>query len=243
MSYSGNFVVTILHCGHVQRETGDRTVVMPDGTEYGVRLRNKHDRRAVGELLIDGESQGSFVVPARSYVDIYRSAEKDRAFKLVHADSTEALDVGKDSSPPNGIVEVRFRLERMRPEVYYPKTPYVPNVYPRKYEQLEPYRYKSSLVRSFNPELSATFNCCSSMPRAGEVGVTVEGSETGQRFSSTSLELESGWTTVLVFLRVTTKGFSGEKGCSVSDDPFCGKCGKKKGAASDNFCRQCGTRF
>lgn len=117
MVYSQKFVACVLVNGEPQRELANGTVPIPFGTEYALRFRNKHDRRAVVQIFIDGEnvSGGGYVIQPRSSVDIRRHADKDVAFKFVSLDSPEAVDHGKNG--PNtdkikGTIEARFFLEK-----------------------------------------------------------------------------------------------------------------------------------
>jgi len=109
-----------------QKELANGTVSLPFGTEYALRLRNKHDRRAVVKIYIDGEniSGGGYVVNAHSHVDIKRHHDKDRAFKFVSLDSAEAVDFGKNGPNPDkvkGTIEAHFFLEKKQelPKIVY----------------------------------------------------------------------------------------------------------------------------
>ena len=120
MVYNQRFVISVLVNGKVQKEFNDGTVELPFGSEYVIRLRNKHkDRRAVCKLYVDGEerSNDGYVIPPRSYVDI-RNDSYHQSFKLVASDSVEAQDEGKDKDNTernNGVIEGRFYLETEPP--------------------------------------------------------------------------------------------------------------------------------
>lgn len=124
MVYSNKFVICVLVHGQPQKELSNGTVSLPFGTEYALRLRNKNNRRAVAKIYIDGEnvSGGGYVVGAHDYVDIKRHHDIDRAFKFVSLDSPDAVDHGKNGPNPDkvkGTIEVRFYLEKERPQVIY----------------------------------------------------------------------------------------------------------------------------
>ena len=118
MVHSSNFVLCLLINGRVQKDRKNGTVELPFGTEYGLRLRNRHkSRRAVAHIYIDGEkvSGPGYIIDVNDFSDIKRHHDKDRAFKFVDLDSEEAYDAGKDG--PNedkekGTIEVRFHLEK-----------------------------------------------------------------------------------------------------------------------------------
>jgi hypothetical protein len=143
--YSNKFVLCILVNGQVQKDLANGEVHIPFGSEYAVRLRNKNNRRAVVDLVIDGETVGSFVVKANNHLDVKRWADKDVAFKFVDLESPDAYDHGKQGANPDklkGTVEARFRLEKENPKVehihhYYPypmpvvTLPITPQPYPK----------------------------------------------------------------------------------------------------------------
>lgn len=121
--YSNKFVLCVLVNGHPAKELANGVVKIPFG-EYALRFRNKHDRRAVVKITIDGENVGGegYIIPANSYVDIERWADKPVKFKFVALDSEEAIDFGKNG--PNedkvkGTIEARFYLEKEAPKVFY----------------------------------------------------------------------------------------------------------------------------
>jgi hypothetical protein len=144
MVYSQKFVACVLVNGVPQRELANGTVPIPFGVEYALRFRNKHDRRAVVQIFIDGEnvSGAGYVIQPRSSIDIRRHSGKDVAFKFVSLDSPEAIDHGKNG--PNqdkvkGTIEARFFLEKQHPPAttviehhhhHYPKPVYPRPVHP-----------------------------------------------------------------------------------------------------------------
>jgi hypothetical protein len=97
MMYSNKFVMCVLVNGQPQTEKANWVVTLPFGSEYALRFRNKHSRRAVVQIYIDGEnvSGAGYVVPANDYVDIKRHHDKDRAFKFVSLDSPEQWTPGR----------------------------------------------------------------------------------------------------------------------------------------------------
>ncbi len=125
MAYSNRFVVNVLVNGQIQKELQSGQVGIPFGSEYALRFRNKHNRRACVKFFIDGEnvSGNGYIIPANDYVDIERHHAIDRAFKFVELDSLEAQDAGKNG--PNidgskGVVEARFYLEKKNKWVQKP---------------------------------------------------------------------------------------------------------------------------
>jgi hypothetical protein len=122
MAFSNQFVLSVLVDGNIQEELSNGEVHIPFG-EYALRLRNRNSRRAVVKIFIDGEnvSEGGYVVEANDHVDIYRHANRDRAFKFVSLDSQDAKDAGKgweNKDKTKGTIEARFYLERFVQQPY-----------------------------------------------------------------------------------------------------------------------------
>ncbi len=217
MMYQGKFVLTILVDNKVQKDK-DGKVQLPFGAQYGVRLRNKHDRRAVCKLSIDGEnvSEGGFIIPANDFVDILTASQKDAAFLFTSIDSEAAYDHGKNELPTSlrGEVRAEFALEReyiqkvIRQSDVWTKSspsPSWPSVSPTCStggvttqsaggQSLRP----MSMLRgmSFAPETKTS----GGMDFADMDGCTVEGGRTGQRFRSVSFDAETATTTLTLRL-------------------------------------------
>lgn len=125
MVYSNKFVMTVYVDGVQQQELANGVVKLPFGSEYVLRFRNRHNRRAVVKFTIDGEnvSGNGYIIPANDVVEIKRHREKDAAFKFVSLESEEAYDFGKNG--PNedkvkGVIEAKFYLEKEKPSYVYP---------------------------------------------------------------------------------------------------------------------------
>lgn len=72
-------------------------------------------------------------------------------------------------------------------------------------------------------------------------GCTVEGTSTGQSFTTVSFNEESDYVTLRVVLRghkATEQTVTTE-----SEEMFCTKCGQKRSRKSDRFCGKCGGKF
>lgn len=168
MVYANKFVMCVLVNGQIQKERADDTVVLPFGSEYTLRFRNKHDRRGVVKIFIDGEevSGNGYVVPAKGHIDIQRHSHRDAAFKLVPLDSEEAIDAGKNG--PNhdrqkGVIEARFYLEK-KPETvtvvhhYHEKVIRDPYPVPVKpWRPYQPFWYENGWAKLSNAS-SSTFS-------------------------------------------------------------------------------------
>jgi hypothetical protein len=216
---SEGYVLTVIHDDRPVREfveDSERRAALPFGSEYKLRLANNHKRRATAEVLIDGapvSKLGNIVIPAEGNVTLERfldaSLTEGKRFKFV---TLEHPDVDNPGREENGLVEVRFRLEKERGQaIYY--------IVPPRHEDLprhEPWRYwqpctnlllnsdigtrlDSSTDFSADSYVSqvGTANCSATLP-----GATVEGGISDQRFSRIALEEEE----TVVILKLRLKG-------------------------------------
>ena len=128
--FSNKFCTSVVIDGSVVEERVDGQCSIPFGVEYGIKLTNKHLRRAQAEVFIDEVSQGTFIVDARSNWTLLRSQDKNRAFKFVRPTSSEAKRAGKSKLPDgvSGLIRVIWKLERQSqyPPVQIPYIPYKP---------------------------------------------------------------------------------------------------------------------
>ena len=107
--------------GIVQSEKSNGVVTIPFECEYSLHFVNKHNRRAVVKIYIDGSnvSGGGYVINSHSTLNIQRHSDQDRAFKFVDLDSKEAKIAGKSGSNKDktkGTIEARFYLEKKLPQ-------------------------------------------------------------------------------------------------------------------------------
>jgi hypothetical protein len=142
MVYSNKFVLAVLLDGRPQEELANGVVKLPFGAEYSLRFRNKHNRRAVVKIYVDGEnvSGSGYIIPANDHVDIKRHWDKDRSFKFVELNSPEAVDAGKNgpnTDKSKGVIEAHFYLEKeykyTPPPVYRTEEHHHHHHYPRPY--------------------------------------------------------------------------------------------------------------
>lgn len=246
MAYSNRFVANVIVDGHIQKESNWNqygSINIPFGSEYSLRFRNKHNRRAVVKFFIDGEnvSGNGYVISASDYIDVERHFDKDRAFKFVELDSEDAYDAGKNGPDDGskGLIEAHFYLEKTKPvlwqavanDAYWPKlnNPHIPTCG-------IPPEIKCSTQAPYGSSRSLTSNTPEMQP-----GVTVEGNSTGQHFSSAYIEVERNYTTIKLLL----KGHLEEEQVDLMqsvDAVYCTNCGTKR-VMKANFCGHCGKKL
>ena len=214
--YSNDFVVCVCKDGKAVDEDRGGVVRLPFGQEYTIYLKNKHSRRAVADISIDGEHMGEFVVGAHSSVYIKRPADRDAAFRFVSATSDAAKKEGKSEDDASGVITVKWSLEKVR----YIRHEYVPTSTPIPWKSPSPYgrsilRSTEFYSQSFNTDAqpAACFNCCSDfdgevktsggiqLPEVSNVGVTVDGGRTNQSFYEVNIDIEDTSTTMIIILR------------------------------------------
>jgi hypothetical protein len=240
MMHSNDFVVAVSYNGQFLQESAGGVVSLPFNSEYSLRLRNKHNRRAVAKIFIDNESvaEGGVIVPANSYLDLDCHVSTLRKFKFVSSDSGEAVQAGKNnkSDDSNGVVRVEWQLEREPPVYTYSKISYKPPIWP-----CSPGPSWADNLRSV--ETPTSYGCrslnnptlgFSDQPKSLSEGCTVEGGASSMRFRTVHLDLEPAITTI----QLTLKGYAGK--LKVSN--YCQICCEKFSKRKPKFCPNCGAK-
>lgn len=243
MMYSNKFVVSVLVNGQVIKEFENGEVQIPFNCEYSLRFRNKHDRRAVVKLFIDGEEQtkGGYIIPARSYRDIERNSYSPAKFKFVDLQSVEAQDHGKDQQNLEnkmGVIEARFYLEQQRPSM----PPWLPILlYENQPPKHDTFPYpKYTLNASSQHTNCSGGNVLQRSKQLSKEGCTVEGNYSSQQFGEMHLTLENDYTSIKLFL----KGYRQPvHEAVVAGTGFCDSCGAKALRDSSKFCHICGSKL
>jgi hypothetical protein len=118
--YRDSYIVALMVGGKIQKESDDGSVLIPFGSEYVIRLKNKLRKRAVADVWIDGRiASKGIVIEANGTVDLERFVDdknlsEGKRFKLARL-SDPKVDQPNDSE--NGIIEVNFYPEKDEPVV------------------------------------------------------------------------------------------------------------------------------
>ncbi len=118
--FRDSYVAVLIVGDKIQKESDNGTVVIPFGSEYVLRLKNKLRKRAVADVWIDGKiACKGIVVDANGTVDLERFVEdgnlsEGKRFKLVRVTDPK-VDQPNDSE--NGNIEVNFYPEKDAPVV------------------------------------------------------------------------------------------------------------------------------
>lgn len=184
------YVVSIVHNDKIIREqnvNNERTVRLPFGAEYSIRIKNKTDKRVLAQILIDGTAvaQGKLLMQAHQTMDITRfvldgNMKEGKRFKFVEANNPNVQD---PTAKENGEVEIIFEAEDQMSTVLAAFQGF--DSMDEKYRPGGP--YSGSIMRgmSFGGTIGAT-NCstagAATAKSVGDAGATVEGSMSAQKF-------------------------------------------------------------
>lgn len=118
MAFQNGFAASLIINGKPQRElneSGDRTVRIPFGSEYAIRVKNKSNVRAYVSIDIDGTDVmgGKLLMRPGQTIDVERFVVdgdllKGKRFKFVSAGHSDVQD---PTSFENGLIRVKIEQE------------------------------------------------------------------------------------------------------------------------------------
>lgn len=192
------------------RVLAGRNVVLPFGSEYRIGLYANPGRHLV-KVSVDGNNvtDGGLIVYGYNTTWLERPvAGSNRRFKFVSDKSVDAIAAGKSDIDESckGLIRVEFYREKVKPITRYSYT-------------LSDNKNYSNMV------------CDCATPRG--VGVTVEGSQSSQTFTSTQFEPENTPAEIII---VTLQGETMSTPCR-----YCAECGAYLNPLR-NYCPGCGRR-
>lgn len=120
MTTQNNFSVRVLrNDGQPLPETDSGHVLIPDGAQYQISLRNYHSRDAAAEVWIDGRSMGLYVVKAKSKLIVDSPMNNDEGrFTFFKTDSEigRGIQESDQTAMDLGLVQVTFTLFKAQPK-------------------------------------------------------------------------------------------------------------------------------
>jgi hypothetical protein len=259
MVYQNRFVAAIKVGGKILRETSS-VVTIPFGSEYSILLKNLNSLRAQVRVAVDGQDatdNTSLVVNPNSSLELeryIRNGNWERGNRFRFVERTAEVEQHRGIGADDGLVRIEFWMERAVRDVpiirYY--DPWPPPERPRDRRRLS---QMSSRSRSLRPQaqsgsvvLGATTFTASMSPgltanclALTSDGITVPGSESGQRFvGAAPFQIESSSSVIVISLRGCVAGRRVEQPVTVDRKATCTTCGRlNKGHAQ--FCSRCGT--
>lgn len=266
--YAHKFAVAIKNNGKVLRERGD-SVALPFGSEYSIFLKNMNSVRALVRIEIDGTDVTGghqLIVPANGTLDLERFIKNDNMgqgnrFKFI--ERTKKIEDGpRGIKIEDGLVRVEVEFER-EPAPF--KTPdwdrIIKDQLARDSNNITgqhwngPYYTtcgsQSGLIgqvhlnsiggEAYSVNNSSLSSATSDIQNMSEVGITVPGSVSDQKFGQGAWFPTDGVKHVLVLkLLGEVEGKVVEKPITVKTKPTCITCGTVN-KANAKFCRECGT--
>ena len=195
------FVLNIVHDAQFSKEISGQ-VFLPFQTEYKIRLKNAHNLRAVASVTVDGRpvsNLGDIVIPANGELSLERflneSLSEGRRFKFVPIAEPQ---LGDPYNKDNGIIKVKFRLEKKIPPPIYWIVPDNPKF---KINENFPSTLPLASLTTGTPNSSLTtgtvdsfatgeFNSGITNTNCSACGATIGGSISNQAFHEVSLDID-----------------------------------------------------
>ena len=249
----GNKLAAAIKVGNkVLREFKD-TIYIPFGAEYTILVKNLETKRAIVNVYVDGENvvPGGLVLNAGQEVDLERSIKngnltEGNRFKFI--ERTGAVEQHRGIKLEDGLVRIEYQFEKVQPQIRW-------DDYKTFNDQIPKWPYTTystnSTLRSMNISGSTgDIVACASTTNVhdgvtcnyvSDVGITVPGSKSEQKFSVASWFPTEAEKHNLVFKLVGDLGNNKpvEKPVTVNHKPKCTTCGHTNKATA-KFCNKCG---
>jgi hypothetical protein len=239
MMYESKMAAAIKVKGKVLREFKD-TVYVPFGSEYSILLKNLHTTRAVVNVYIDGDDMvpGGIVLNAGQEVDLERSVKNsnlNEGNKFKFIERTGSVERHRGTKLEDGLVRVEFQFEEPARPISW-NTTQIGGIYPQ-----------GGILRGLNDVhygvtcSTASYDATSvnsSHELLNDVGITVPGSHSTQKFTTTYLGALESVKHSMVFKLLG--GEAVKQAVTVKHKPKCVTCGKQNKATA-KFCTECGT--
>lgn len=246
MMYSNKLAAAIKSNGKVLREFKD-TVYVPYGSEYSILIKNLNTVRTIANIFIDGENvaPGGLVINAGSEIDLERwikngNLTDGNRFKFI--ERTAGIENHRGIKLEDGIIRIEYQFEK----VYNFNGPIFGGLnYPTGVRGVlgSPETTYGVAHCATNSVLraSASDGTVKSFT-ANDVGITVPGSHSTQKFQTVNsfpLETEKH-SLVFKLLGETDNNRPVLQPVTVKAKPKCTTCGHTNKATS-RFCNECGT--
>lgn len=261
--YQDRLVVAVKHNGKVLREIKQPgsdltdTVLVPFGAEYSLHFKNLNAVRALVRVAIDGQDAtkgASLILPANGSVDLERfleAGQMDKGHRFKFIERTKKIEDGpRGIHAEDGLIRIEFEFEKLMP-AFDPWNEYLTQTKTHLFNQ----RTVGSPLRGVHLKggtgtppatpyevfASTAIAQVATNTAANEVGITVPGSVSTQKFQRGAWFQTEGTTHVMVIRLLGQVGNSRiEKAVTVKTKQECPTCGTKNRSGT-KFCRECGT--
>lgn len=259
--YANNFAAAILVDGKVLREFGD-TVYLPFGAEYKIRLKNLNTTRAKVSIEIDGDnvSGNGIVLDPRQTTDLERFVRKGNLttgnrFKFIERSSK--VEEHRGIQVEDGIITIRYEFEiassftvnvtdrpvTLRDYRHWSNSSMLSSESAQGIvKSMTQYGASGSVAKGCATQDVAWTDTIATNSVANETGITVEGSISNQKFTSTHWAGSIGIPNVLNIrlLGETENNAIVRQPVTVNTKAKCKTCGTLNKATA-KFCSECGT--
>jgi hypothetical protein len=257
--YSQKLAAAIKVNGKILRELED-TVAIPFGTEYSIFVKNLNSVRALVRISIDGTDateNTSLIIKPNESIDLERfikSGNLETGLRFKFIERTAKIEDGpRGIKVDDGLVRIEYEFER-QPQPIVPQQIYDNNILRGINDPYRiakgPYRLVTSDVFCMASACSAVGNSyssdqaevkTSSIAALNDVGITVGGSVSDQKFTTGSWFPTDGQVhSMIIRLFGEIGGKPVEKPVTVRTKTICPTCGTSN-KSSAKFCGDCGT--
>ena len=268
--YANKLVASLKANGKILREFKDN-VYVPFGSEYSFLLKNLNTKRALVNVFIDGEDMtpGGLVINAGQEIDLERSIKngnlkEGNKFKFIERISS--IEDYRGVKLEDGLIRIEFQFELYDMNQFFINNSHWNNDVYRKsimrgiggdtfgvpqgssgatYSSVSGsaggFRY-TSISASGATTNSMNVSAQSQSVPANDVGITVAGSKSEQRFTTTSMGVLEAEKHSIIFMVLgeTEDNKPVLQPVNVKMKPKCTSCGKQN-KATNKFCSECGT--
>lgn len=251
--YSDKLVVALKHNGKILREAKD-TVYVPFGSEYSILVKNLNTVKCLVKISIDGKDVGDFskfVINPGQELDLERSISNgnmNEGNKFKFIERTSAIEQHRGVKLEDGLIKVEFEFERVYHPQQWPGTSYQDYQSPWNPNKIYTKGAMGSTMDgafySGGPDTircSATSAQISAQVNLNDVGITVPGSKSEQKFQTASSFITDGDKHVIVLKMLGQVGdLIIKEPVTVKTKKTCSTCGSSE-KYSASFCSKCGT--
>lgn len=241
--YKNQLACAIKVDGKVLREDKD-TVYLPFNSEYTILLKNLNSTKCVVSLEIDGRDVGDgnkFIVHPGQSVEIERfitngNLDSGNRFKFI--ERTSKIEQHRGIKIEDGLLCIKYKFE-----VVMPKINTFDNYLLNTTRSIDRTIYsKGANLNSIgSTNVFCDTQSFQSSVQPNDAGITVEGAESSQKFSTSYVgQLETTESTMVIKLLGDTGQSLVTEAVTVKRKQSCKTCGTKN-AAKLKFCGECGT--
>jgi ribosomal protein S14 len=216
-------------------------VFLPFGSEYSLLLKNLNYQDALVKIEIDGENvtNGGLIIEKNTFVELERfirdNLDKGHKFKFI--EKTDQIQNYRGNRIDDGLIRIEYRFSRSFPFLRYCSDP---NSFLLNHCGRESFLYGGTVSSSVGYSSSCLRGEGVVNKGFNDAGITVEGSESSQKFQAGHIgDLETEM--IVLRLKGTTDGKQVVKqAVTVKTKTTCHTCGTRHPAMT-KFCSNCGT--